>query len=186
MFHIAIVSGSVRIGRESNYVAKYFDAYIKVNNLATTEILDLKEFNFPVFEERLSKTLDPSVFSKLFSEKIANADAVIVVFPEYNGGYSAGIKNAIDLLYNEWHHKPIGLVSVSSGNFGGVNALSLLQSVFFKIRAVTIPVTFPVPNVHSEFDENGVPFNKELTDQRASTFLKELIWFAEAFDKMKA
>jgi NAD(P)H-dependent FMN reductase len=185
MFHIAIISGSIRIGRQSHNVAKYFKNYIIENKLATTEILDLKEFNFPVLEERLSKTPEPAASSILFSEKITKADAVIVVSPEYNGGYPASLKNAIDLLYKEWYHKPIGLVSVSEGNFAGVNSLALLQTIFLKIKAVPVPGTFPVPNVQNNFDENGNAISKEATDKRAAVFLKEILWFTEAFGKMK-
>jgi len=183
--HIAIISGSVRIGRQSHRVAKYFQNYITAHNLATAEILDLKEFNFPVLEERLSHTENPTKEQKLFAEKITKADAVIVVFPEYNGGYSASIKNAIDLLYNEWYHKPVGLASVSNGNFGGMNAMSLIQTVFLKIKAVPVSATFPVPLVQDNFDEDGNAINKEVTDKRAAAFLKEVLWFAEAFGKMK-
>lgn len=184
MSHIAIISSSVRIGRRSHSLALYFQNYIKEHNLATSEILDLKEFNFPIFDERLSKTPNPTDQQKLFSEKILKADAVIVVFPEYNGGYSAGIKNAIDLLYPEWHHKPVGLVCVSDGNFGGVNALTLLQTVFLKVKAVPSG-NFRVPKVQDNFKENGEPINKESTDKRAAVFMKEILWVAEAFHKMK-
>jgi NAD(P)H-dependent FMN reductase len=184
MFRISIISGSIRIGRQSHHVAKYFKKYISENKLADCEILDLKEFNFPLFEERLSKTESPAASSVLFSEKIKNSDIVIIVFPEYNGGYPASVKNAIDLLYPEWKHKPMGLVCVSDGSFGGVNAMSLLQTVLLKVKAVPA-ATFPVPAVDKNFDENGNALNKEITDKRASTFLKELLWFAEAFSKMK-
>lgn len=185
MFNIAIISSSVRIGRESHKVALYFHNYISENKLANAEILDLKEFNFPVMEERLSHTTNPTDAQKLFSEKIMKADAVIVVSPEYNSGYPASLKNAIDLLYNEWYHKPIGLVSVSSGVFGGVNSLALLQNIFLKVRAVPICVPFPVSLVQNNFDDNGNAINKEATDKRAANFLKELLWYTEAFNKMK-
>jgi NAD(P)H-dependent FMN reductase len=184
MFQISIISGSIRIDRQSHHVAQYFNNYIKENKLANCEILDLKEFNFPLFEERLSKTPSPDASSVLFSEKIKASDIVIVVFPEYNGGYPASVKNAIDLLYPEWKHKPIGLVCVSEGNFGGVNALSLLQTVFLKVKAVPA-ATFPVPLVEKNFDEKGNALNKETSDKRADAFMKELLWFAEAFNKMK-
>ena len=185
MSHIAIISSSVRIGRQSHKVALYFEKYITEHNLATCEILDLKEFNFPVLEERLSHMPNPGAKEKLFSEKIKKADAVIVVFPEYNGGYPASLKNAVDLLYDEWYHKPIGLASVSAGGFAGVNALALIQTVFLKIRAVPVFPPFPVPTVENSFDDNGNAVNKEATDKRAAMLLKELLWFAEAFNKMK-
>ena len=142
MPHIAIISSSVRIGRQSHKVALYFEKYINENKLGTCEILDLKEFNFPVLEERLSHMPNPGAKEKLFSEKIKTADAVIVVFPEYNGGYPASLKNAVDLLYDEWYHKPIGLASVSAGGFAGVNALALIQTIFLKIRAVLLLLRF--------------------------------------------
>lgn len=183
MFHVAIISGSVRIGRKSHQVAEYFHNYIEENQLASSEILDLKKFNFPLFEERLSKMAEQGPMEMHFSDRIKSADAVIVVFPEYNGGYSASIKNAIDLLYTEWHHKPVGLVCVSNGNFGGVNALTLLQTVFLKVKAVPTG-HYPVPNVQDSFDKDGNAVNKEKSDKRAASFLKELLWFAEAFSKM--
>lgn len=186
MFHIAIISSSVRIGRQSHKVALYFEKYINENKLASCEILDLKEFNFPVLEERLSHTPNPGPKEKLFSEKVKNADAIIVVFPEYNGGYPASLKNAVDLLYDEWYHKPIGLASVSAGGFAGVNALSLIQTIFLKIRAVPVFPPFPVPTVQNSFDDEGnATTNKEATDKKAAALLKELLWFTEAFSKMK-
>ncbi len=185
MYTIAIISGSVRTGRQSHKVALYFQSYITEHKLANPEILDLKEFNFPLFEERLSYIANPTAPQQLFSEKITHADAVIVVSPEYNSGYPASLKNAIDLLYNEWHHKPIGIVTASSGGFGGVNALALLQNIFLKVRAVPIAVPFPVPVVQNSFDDNGTPTNKEAMDKRAAAFLKELLWYTEAFNKMK-
>ena len=185
MFRIAIISSSIRIGRQSHKVATYFYNYITEHKLAYAEILDLKEFNFPVMEERLKYLSNPSQQVLTFSEKIKNADAVIVVSPEYNGGYPASLKNAIDIIYNEWYHKPIGIATVSSGNFGGVNAMALLQTIFLKIKAVPVSATFQAPNVQSNYDDNGNAINKEATDKRAAIFLKELLWFAEAFSKMK-
>ncbi len=185
MLHIAIISGSIRTGRKSHRVAKYFNNYITQNNLATSEILDLKEFNFPIMEERLINLTNPSVNVKLFSEKITKADAVILVSPEYNSGYPAAVKNAIDVLVKEWFHKPIGIIGVSSGNFGGINAIDQLQTILMKIKASPISTLFPVPNVQDAFDEEGNAINKEATDKRAASFLKELLWVAEAFNKMK-
>ncbi|MDQ3048483.1 MAG: NAD(P)H-dependent oxidoreductase [Bacteroidota bacterium] len=185
MPHIAIISGSVRTGRQSHKVALYLQNFITENKLASAEILDLKEYNFPVLEERLSRTANPDAQMKSFSEKVAKADAVIMVFPEYNAGYPASVKNAIDLLYEEWYHKPVGLASVSSGNFAGLTALNLLQTIFLRIKAIPIASTFPVPNVESTFDEQGNPSDKASTDKRAAGFMKELLWYTEAVRRMK-
>ncbi len=87
------------------------------------------------------------------------------------------------MLVTEWHHKPVAVVTVSNGNFGGVNANALLQNVLLKIKAIPITANFPTPNVHDNYDDKGVPVNKEKTDERARVFLEELIWFIEKVGK---
>jgi len=96
---IAIISSSVRRGRNSHRVALYFKNYLQDNSLAEAEIIDLKEYNFPVFDERLNKMDNPSADVLQFAERIRAADGIIIVTPEYNGGYPASLKNVIDLLY---------------------------------------------------------------------------------------
>ena len=63
--------------------------------------------------------------------------------------------------------------------------MALLQTVFLKIRAVPVPATFPVPLVQKNFNQEGEPADKAATDKRAAVFIKELLWFAEAFSKMQ-
>lgn len=92
MPHIAIISASVRVNRVSHRVALYFKNYILQNNLGSVEILDLKEYNFPVFDERLSHQESPIPSAIDFSERIKKADGVIIVTPEYNGGYPGSLK----------------------------------------------------------------------------------------------
>src|SRR5215510_7681876 len=112
MPHIAILSASVREGRVSHRVALYFQNYLTEKKLATVEILDLHAYNFPLFEERLKYQKDPSPQVLDFASRVANADGVIIVTPEYNGGYPAALKNVVDLLYTEWQRKPIAISTV--------------------------------------------------------------------------
>jgi NAD(P)H-dependent FMN reductase len=184
MFHIAIISSSVRIGRQSHRVALFFKKYLETNKIATAEILDLKEFGFPIFDERLSKQSDPIPGAVEFSQKIKNADGVIIVTPEYNGGYPPALKNAIDLLYSEWYHKPVGISTVSDGTFGGTQVITSLQFSLWKMRAWTIPAMFPNPSVQNLYDENGTPLDEGI-NQRAKLFIKELVWCMEAAGKMQ-
>lgn len=184
MPHIEIISASVRAGRESHKVALYFKSYLDQNKLATAHILDLNEYNFPLFDERLRFQESPSKKMLDFSEKINLADGIIIVSPEYNGGYPASLKNAIDLLYPEWHRKPVAISTVSDGIFGGTQVITSLQFTLWKIRAWTVPAMFPVPNVIDAFDETGNPANKEATDKRAAGFINELLWCIEAKKRM--
>ena len=114
MSKIAILSSSVRVGRNSDRVALYFKKYIEDNKLAAAEILDLNVYQFPIFNERLKFQPNPSAQTLDFAEKIKSSDGVIIVTPEYNGGYPAALKNVVDLLYDEWHRKPTAIATVSN------------------------------------------------------------------------
>ena len=185
MQHIAIISASVRDGRKSHRVALYFEKFILENQLATTEILDLKQYLFPVFDERLSLQSSPTSQAQEFADRVSNADGIIIVTPEYNGGYPASLKNATDLLYREWYHKPVAIATVSAGPFGGTQVITALQFSLWKMKALTVPALFPVPNVQDTFDEQGIPADKHGTDKRARLLLEELIWSMEAAEMMK-
>jgi NAD(P)H-dependent FMN reductase len=176
MPHIVIISASVRTGRNSHRVALFFKNYLEKNNLATAEIVDLAAYRFPLFEERLKYQPAPSEQVLDFAAKIKKAAGVIIVTPEYNGGYPASLKNVIDLLYEEWHRKPIGIATVSNGAFGGSQVLTALQFSLWKIRAWVVPAMFPVPKVQEAFDEAGTPLDIAATEKRAKGFMDEMLW----------
>jgi NAD(P)H-dependent FMN reductase len=184
MPHISIISSSVRIGRNSHRVALYFQNYLQEHNLATTEILDLQVYNFPLFNERLWMQKDPAPSTLEFAGKIKSSDGIIIVTPEYNGGYPASLKNVVDLLYEEWHRKPIAISTASNGSFGGTQVITSIQFSLWKIRAWTVPAMFPVPKAQEAFDEAGNPTDKAGTDKRAAMFTKELLWCIEANKRM--
>jgi NAD(P)H-dependent FMN reductase len=183
--HISIISASVREGRNSHRVALFFKKYIEDNSLATVEILDLQAYQFPVFDERLRLQKNPLPKTLEFAEKIKTSDGVLIVTPEYNGGYPASLKNVTDLLYDEWRRKPIAISTVSDGVFGGTQVITSLQFSLWKIRAWTVPAMFPVPKVQEAFDINGIPTDAEAIHKRAHGFLSELLWCMEANKRMK-
>ena len=121
-----------------------------------------------------------------FAKEVENADGIILVTPEYNGGYPASLKNVIDLLYAEWKRKPIAIATVSAGAFAGSQVITSLQFSLWKIGALVVPAMFPVATVEKAFDENGVPSDPEGANKRAKNFLNELTWWMEAKQKMEA
>ena len=173
MYTISIISSSVRTGRKSHNVALYFQKYLSDNYRVNVEILDLKSYSFPIFEERLKNQKSPSLNVLEFKNKIIASDGVLIVTPEYNGSIPASLKNVIDLLYEEWHRKPIAFSTVSSGDFGGLQALTHLQFVFWKIRAWTFTANFPVSKVQDKFDDYGIPIHKKETNDLAKIFIDE-------------
>jgi len=175
MQKIAIISPSVRKGRISHRVALYFDNLLKELNLANPDILDLSEYNFPLFNERLKYQESPSSGALEFAKNVKSADGVIIISPEYNGGIPASLKNAIDLLTDEWKNKPVAFVTVSDGNFAGTQANIPLQFSLWKLGAVTVPGPLRIPNIKSAFDESGIPEDKPAMDKRAAAFVSQFL-----------
>jgi NAD(P)H-dependent FMN reductase len=174
--HIALISSSIRTGRRSHWVAQYFEKLITEKKLASISMLDLKVLNFPLFEERLKYLPTPPESVVAFAEKIVAADGVLIVTPEYNAGYPAALKNALDMLYDEWHRKPVAVATVSAGAFGGAQVTIGLQSVLSKMKVLLVPAPFAVPHVEKAFTPDGIPTDPEPTEKRALTFVNELLY----------
>ena len=180
MPQIVIISPSVRKGRNSHRVALYFANFIKETNIADAEILDLLKYNFPLFDERLIYQTSPSAKAAGFAQKVRSADGVIIITPEYNGGYPASLKNAVDLLTDEWWRKPVAFVPVSDGNFAGSQVIISLQFSLWKLGSITVPGPLRIPNIITAFDESGIPVHKPAMDRSASRLLRELLWYIES------
>ncbi len=180
MPHIEIISASVRKGRSSDRVARFFKNYLEQESNHTAQIQDLATLQFPLFNERLAFQTDVAPATATFAAAIQSADGVLIVTPEYNGGYPAALKNVIDLLYSQWYHKPIGIITVSDGDFGGSQAIMSLVFTLWKMKAWVIPAQFPVPNVEALFTEAGEARDLEVLSGRLRPFLKEMNWALES------
>jgi NAD(P)H-dependent FMN reductase len=184
MKHICIISSSIRRERFSHRAALYLSDILKDQYGAEAEILDLLRYNFPLFEERLKYLDSPSPDTLEFAEKVRKADGLILVVPEYNGGYPASIKNVIDLLTDEWRRKPVAFAVVSNGHFAGSQVIFALQFTLWKIMALTVSPAMRIPDIETSIDENGVAADKAMMDKKASATIKELLWHIEAVRRM--
>jgi NAD(P)H-dependent FMN reductase len=184
-YRVAIISASVREGRKSHRVALYLQKELQSLFNVEVDLLDLAELNFPVFHERFKYQKNPSKNAIAFAQSISNADGIIIVTPEYNSGYPAALKNAIDLLVDEWYRKPVAIATVSGGAFAGMQVLVSLQFMLWKLKAWTVPAMFPVPQVQESFDEAGVPKDEAATKKRSDKFFEELFYCMDATRRMK-
>ena len=185
MLYIPVIVGSTRRERQTIKVARYVFARLRLRANVETILLDLLEYNFPIMEERLHRRDDPPPGLREYAEHIARADSLILVSPEYNNGYPGVLKNALDYLLPEYERKPIGIVTVSAGGYGGLNCLAQLRLVTLGMGAFPIPENLAVSRVHDSFSEQGTP-NDPAYEKRTETFLDEVLWFAEAIQDRKA
>lgn len=181
---IPTILGTTRRGRQSERVARYVFARLQERDTVETELIDLQELDLPIMEERLRFLADPPARLVEFGAKIERADGLLVVTPEYNFGYPGVLKNALDYLLPEYRRKPVGIVTVSAGPFGGMYALSALRQAFFGMGAMPIPAAMPVSRVQDAFAEDGTLTDRAY-ERRVTTFLDELVWFTEAIAEQK-
>src|SRR5581483_4916272 len=184
MFYIPLIVGSTRRDRQSIKVARFVLARLRLRKNVESVLLDLLEYNFPIMEERLHHRDDPPPRLVEYAGHIARADSIIIVTPEYNNGYPGVLKNALDYLLPEYERKPVGIVTVSAGGFGGINCLAQLRLVVIGMGAVPIPESLPVSRVHESFKDDGT--YDPAYDKRAAAFLDEMLWFTEAIADRKA
>jgi NAD(P)H-dependent FMN reductase len=177
---IPIVLGSTRIGRQSCKVARFILSRMTGDPRLNTELLDLGDYDFPIMEQRLSemKTVPPALLS--FSDKLEFADGLLIVSPEYKGGVPGVLKNALDYLKpGILRRKPVGICTVSSGGFGGINCLMQLRLTILALGGLPIPEALPVSRVQELFDQEGQPKDRTLSVQ-VQDLIEELLFYAEA------
>ena len=177
--YVPVILGSSRRGRQSPRVARFLVSHLGRLPQVETEIIDLAELDLPMLEERLRMRDDAPPQAQAFAARLARADGLVIVSPEYNGGYPAVLKNALDYVLPELKRKPVGIVTVSGGLFGGLEALGQLRLVLLKMGALPLPVSFPITKVQESFSEDGRPADAAW-DKRAQAFLGELLWLTEA------
>jgi NAD(P)H-dependent FMN reductase len=185
MYYVPVILGSIRRNRESSKVAKYVLHHLKQRSNVQAELVDLRELDLPMMEERLRFRNDAGPNIREFSDKIGRADSVLIVTPEYSGGYPGVLKNALDYLRPEFKRKAVGIVTVSAVNTAGILCLDALRQVLLHLGGVPIPACLMIANVKDAFDSEGTPSDPAFHDE-ANAFFDEFLWFTEALAAHRA
>lgn len=183
---IAVLNGSVRMGRKSPTVAEYLVQQLKEKDHLAVTYLDLAEYNLPIMHERRGIHPNLPPMAEKLGAQLEEADAIIVVTPEYNGGYPGVLKNALDYYYDEITKKPVGVVSVSAGRQGGIQAWQALTGLFLKIGSFVAPPRLHVAEVAEVFNDEGEVVNDHFV-KSSKLYLKNYLWFVAAIvDKKRS
>ena len=177
--HILIIIGTTRDGRVSEPIARWFKSVTDAEPAATFEIVDLKDWSLPFFNAPSPQMgRYTSDIQTRWGAKIASADGYVVVTAEYNHGYPADLKNALDYVYHEWGYKPMTFLSY--GNAGGARAVEQLRQVAVELNAVPIRNQVAI-NVRPTtlIDEHGA-FDGTQFEGAARRTLEQLLWWATA------
>lgn len=137
---IKIIAGSTREGRFSDKAAAWVATVLRKNDGVETEVVDLRDYDMPFFDNPESPAFKSTPYTHeavvRFTKKIAEADAYIIVTPEYNHSMPGVLKNAMDWVYQEWGDKPIGFVSY--GSVGGARVVEHLRLVAIELHMAPI------------------------------------------------
>ncbi len=176
---IQIILGSTREGRKGIKVANWVLEQAKKRTDFEVELIDLKEWNLPFLEDsNLPGSGNYSYdYTKKWSKKISEGDGYLIVTPEYNHGYSAVLKNALDLLFKEWNKKPVAFVSYG-GVVGGSRAIEQLRQVVIELQMVSTSEALYFIRTSDHFDEDG-KLKDESWNPRLEKVFDQLAWWTK-------
>jgi NAD(P)H-dependent FMN reductase len=171
-----VILASTRPGRAGEPIADWFVERARDHGAFDVELIDLAEVALPFMDEPNHPRLRryEHQHTKDWSAKVDAGDAFVFVTPEYNYGYPAPLKNAIDFLHFEWQHKPVAFVSYG-GIAAGTRAVQQLKQVVTTLKMLPLFEAVSIP-FHTQFiDEQGVVQANEVMEQAAIAMLDELL-----------
>lgn len=173
---VAVIMGSVRPGRFCDTVTSWLMATLEDSTAFSLKVIDPAELPLPGWAD-----LQESIGAAELRNRLAEADAFIIVTPEYNHSFSAALKSVIDTAYEEWQAKPVGFVSYG-GVSGGLRAVEQLRLVFAELHAVTMRDSVSFAGAWNQFDERGNLMNPAQAEKLLNAMMIKLHWWATALN----
>lgn len=173
---LQIVIGSTRPGRVGLPVAEWFTERALESRLFDIEVVDLAEVSLPLLDEPHHPRLGryEHEHTRRWSAIVSPADAFVFVVPEYNYGFNAATKNAIDYLHAEWKDKPVGFVSYG-GVAAGTRAVQMLKQVVTTLHMVPVFESVNIPFVQQFLDVDGTFVANDVLVSAAQGMLEALV-----------
>jgi NAD(P)H-dependent FMN reductase len=174
---IAVIYGSTRPGRFCDTVVAWTVERIAASGRFQLDVIDPGEpSGGPSIDGRAAQSPQ---------QRLGQADAFVIVTPEYNHGYPAPLKALIDSAGVEWHAKPVAFVSYG-GVSGGLRAVEQLRLVFAELHAVTIRDSVSFPGAWEQFGETGALRDPERAHRGMETLVARLHWWAVALRQARS
>lgn len=183
---IALIIGSTRASRFADIPAQWMLAQAKARTDMDVELVDLRDFDLPLFDEVASNAWAPSQSpaAVAWQKKLAEFDGYIFVVAEYNRSITGSLKNALDQAYVEWAKKPF--TAMAYGSVGGTRAMEHLRLIGVELQMVPTRNAVHLGmgdffKVHPGFGGSGNMADVEANLLPAATAsLDDLVWWANA------
>ncbi|MGN5636333.1 NADPH-dependent FMN reductase [Streptomyces sp. AC154] len=180
---VAVILASNREGRFAPVVSRWFLSHTSGHPDIETDLVDIAALDLPTALSYRPGPEDQALLADV-SAQLADADAFVVVTPEYNHSYPAPLKNLIDWHRAEWQAKPVAFVSYG-GVSGGLRAVEHLRQVFAELHSVSIRDTVSFHNAGALFDDEGRHKDPAGADAAAKSLLDQLVWWGRALREAK-
>jgi len=176
--NIEIISGSPRSNSVTHRVVLYLKKHLNETTGHNINVIDVRDWELNALQQEVYRSVETSpVEFKPLAKRMFDADAFILVTPEYNGSYTAALKNLFD-HFPKQSRKTFGIVTASPGALGGLRASQQLQLLINALFGIGSPHMLITPVVDKKFDEQG-----NLTDlafqKSIDVFVSEFLWLAE-------
>jgi|SRR5581483_9874455 len=191
---LQVIIGTTRPGRVTDTVAAWVANTAKELPDTTVEMVDLADYQMPFLDEPISPQYNPDRHPNpeagRWLKKLSEADAFVIVTPEYNRSISGVLKNALDYLDFQFAKKPVGLVA--HGSTGGAQAVATLRIALPGLKAATTPTaTFLNGRVNEMFEAGGVlreeikknPYGPQTALMNT---LEEVKWYSDALSAARS
>lgn len=186
MNNLKIITSTTRPGSKGIAIADWISKLATESNKFNVELLDLASINLPLMDEPNHPRLKQyqHEHTKKWSATIDAADAIIIVLAEYNFGFPAPVKNALDFLFNEWKYKPVAFVSYG-GVSGGLRAAQMLKQVVTTLGMMPLVEAVSIPFFTKHINEQQQFVADEILIKSAHVMLAELERWSEALKVLR-
>ncbi|WP_329455222.1 NADPH-dependent FMN reductase [Streptomyces sp. NBC_01497] len=174
---LGIIIASTRPGRVGLPVAQWVDKEARKHaGFDEVDLIDLAEVALPFMDEPSHPRLGQYTHqhTRDWSARVDACDAFVFVMPEYNYGFNAELKNALDFLHREWLHKPVGLASYG-GAAGGVRAAQMIKQVLTTLKMTPLLEGLAIAFVQQFLDDESVFTPNEHIEGAAKAMFDELV-----------
>jgi len=152
---VPVILGTAREGRKSEQVAEFVVDYLRQSVKNTSpELIDVRDYTFGQTYEAWNGHPDVPGIND-WKEIADNADGYVIVTPEYNHGYPGELKILLDAVFTEYFDKPVGLVGVSTGGFGGARVVELIKPTLIELGMTVMGNATYVSHVGDTFTDDG-------------------------------
>ena len=192
MSRLQIIVGSTRPTRAADRVVPWVVTRATAHGAFAVEVLDLRDWPLPIFAEHfgtIGDFGDPTYSEPIvrrWNHKIKEADAYLIITPEYNHSIPGVLKNAIDNVFVSFalRNKPLVTVGYSGGIAGGVRAIEHMAQIAIEAELVPLRSSVIIPHVTEAFDEDGEPINP-VAEISLGVALDDLAWWSSALERAR-